>query len=207
MNGLILRVERHGENTIHMFQAPNNIEIQLLQRMISRTMGWERSLQGQRIDYQIESQQLGRMLNAGESLSQAGILDNFLLVFHNSSYDFSQTTDSVTGLLSNPAAAIEAIAKQQTPVDNSPKTDNKPQTANQVKEATGGNFVQPESPANLVLDNAASQPKTMQTLGPEATPVSGWRSLDIDVPPSITESPVKSEDESQKSGFVWKQLD
>lgn len=208
MNGLILRVERHGENAVHMFQVPNNIEITLLQRMVSRTMNWDRGAQGQRIDYQIEAQQLGRILNAGENLAQAGILDNFLLVFHNNNYDFSQTTESTTGLLDNPAAEIEALLKQHAPTDNSSVADNNPQIAAQVPEvADSNNAVQPEPPASPILDKNAAQLKTMQQVEPNNTPVSGWRSLDIEVPPAAAENPANSEEEANKSGFVWRQLD
>ncbi|MGE5458823.1 MAG: hypothetical protein ACM3NJ_00075 [Methanobacterium sp.] len=200
MNGLILRVERHGENAVNMFQVPNNTEIDLLQRMVSRTMNWDQGPQGQPIDYQIEAQQLGRRLQAGEVLSQAGILDNFLLVFHNDNFDFSQSNDSTTGLLSNSAAEV----KQTSAVDNSMAADNK---AASVPDVPSSASVQPEPAVNPVTNQEAAPLKTMQQADANSTPVSGWRSLDIAVPPSIKEAPPSSEEEAQKSGFVWKQLD
>lgn len=222
MNGLILRIERHGENAMHMFQVPSHVEISLLQRMVARTLNWDMGPQGQLIEYEIEAQQLGRRLGAGENLAQAGILDNFLLVFHNPNYDFSRTIESTTGLLNNPSAEVEAIIKQSAPAISQAE-ERKPQPAPPVQPAPFSSIAaepqpqpalvqetenrQPEAAVNPILEKKPEAANPVQQVAANSNPVSGWRSLDIELPQASSESAAGNEEEPKKTGFVWKQLD
>lgn len=182
MEGLIIRVEHYGDNTTHMFQVPPSIEVGILKRMVSRTLGWERLSAGKPVSYQVEAQQLSRVMRDNEILSQAGILDNYLLVFHSSD---NRPPVSTAPLSNRNTADLPAAGAVTAPQVEKPVS----------KQETPPVPVRNESPP-VVIPEAAN-----------VSPVSGWRTLDVNVPPSASDLPPDDADDSQNSGFVWRKLD
>lgn len=191
MEGLIVRVERFGDNATHLFQVPGNIEIGLLSRMVSRTLSWDQG--GQPVNYQIEAKQLGRVVQDGETLNRAGILDNCLLVFHGgdagsmSPNPESRTVDLKTAAISPP----------------SPSQPPKPEIQ--------ARLVKPAEPAAEPANPAAKEPIAVEPAilpaDSTSTPVSGWRTLDVDLPPAASAFSENGGEAGPDSGFVWKKLD
>lgn len=186
MEGLIVRVERNGDNTTHLFQVPGNIEIGLLSRMVSRTLNWDNNRAGQP-SYRVEAKQLGRVVQDGETLDRAGILDNCLLVFHgDDNWRTSSQADSNTVNLKSSANAAPALSS----------LPSKPEVpANVVKT--------PEEPPKP----AAQAPVELKPADSNTSPVSGWRTLDFEVPPASPSFSENSGEQKSDTGFVWKKLD
>lgn len=200
MGSLIIRAGRLGENTGTLFQVSGGIEAGLLGRMIARTMNWDRTPAGHTIKYQIEAQQLGRMLSDGEILTQAGILDNYLLVFH--------CTDAAYQPVASPQAAERSTATLDG-LEAGKSPDAAPDGVSPAQAAS-----RPEVQADPVTppdQSAAASNTSYAPVDPVVTadaqnlPLAGWRPLDVEVPPAAAE--VKDQEESDQSGFVWRQLD
>lgn len=58
------------------------------------------------------------------------------------------------------------------------------------------------------VGNPASQDQLRSTISDTVlkSPVSGWKSLDIDIPAAAAEIDISSTENSDQSGFVWKKL-
>jgi hypothetical protein len=187
MEGLLVRVERPGDNATHLFQVPGNVEMGLLSRMVSRTLSWDRG--SQPLNYQIEAKQLGRMVQAGETLNRAGILDNCLLVFHGG---------DVGSISPGPESRTVDL---KTSAIIPPITSPPPQP--EVQAST----VKPEEPAKVEAKAPPVAEPAILPADSKSTPVSGWRTLDVDLPPTAPAFSEHRGEAEPDSGFVWKKLD
>lgn len=192
MGSLIIRAGRYGEDTATLFQVPTDIEIGLLGRMIARTMNWDQVPGGRQIKYQIEAQHLGRMLNDGESISQAGILDNYLLVFHSNDQSYQAATSS--RVADKTANNIDSSGSGQNDTAFI-STDN----ISSIQVAS-----KPDQSIDIVLSPTVDPGISADV---NDLPICGWRALDIEVPDPASSDKGRDEEKDKDSGFIWRQLD
>lgn len=192
MGSLIIRAGRYGEDSATLFQVPTDIEIGLLGRMIARTMNWDQVPGGRQIKYQIEAQHLGRILNDGESISQAGILDNYLLVFHSNDQSYQAATSS----------QVADIAA--TNIDSSGSGQNDTAFINRDNISPIQVASKPDQSADIVLSPTVDPGISADV---NDLPISGWRALDIEVPDPASSDKGRDEEKDKDSGFIWRQLD
>lgn len=192
MGSLIIRAGRYDENTATLFQVPTDIEIGLLGRMIARTMNWDQVPGGRQIKYQIEAQQLGRMLNDGDSISQAGILDNYLLVFHSNDQSYQVAASSRVADITATNTDSSGSGQNDTAFIN---TDN----ISSIQVAS-----KPDQSVDIVLSPTVDPGISANV---NDLPISGWRTLDIEVPASVSNDKGTDEEKDKDSGFIWRQLD
>ena len=81
MQRVIVTVKRKNEVRVRDLEVPSDMQVSRLAEMIARALRWDTDLSGKVIQYQIEAQPLGRILQPSESLESAGVLDGSWLVF------------------------------------------------------------------------------------------------------------------------------
>ena len=81
MQRVIVTVKLEGENPVRDLEVPAEVESGRLAEMIAGALRWETDPAGQPIQYEIMAEPPGRVLDAQESLADAGAWDGAWLVF------------------------------------------------------------------------------------------------------------------------------
>lgn len=83
MQRVIVTVRRTDETRARDLELPSDVEAKRLAEMIARALHWESDWAGKTVNYQIQAEPLGRLLEPTESLENAGVSDGAWLVLRS----------------------------------------------------------------------------------------------------------------------------
>ena len=81
MERVVVTVKREGEARVRDLEVPAEVEAGRLAELVAEALRWEVDAAGRRLHYEIEAHPLGRTLQPGERLAEAGVWDGAWLVF------------------------------------------------------------------------------------------------------------------------------
>ena len=81
MQRVIVTVKRQEETRVRDLEVPAEVKAGRLAEMIAQALHWESDAAGQPVQYEIMAEPPGRILDAQESLAEAGAWDGAWLVF------------------------------------------------------------------------------------------------------------------------------
>ena len=81
MERIIVTVKRHQEARVRDLEVPAGVEVAHLAELIAAALHWDLDSAGGSVSYQIEAEPPGRVLQAGETLIDAGVRDGAWLTF------------------------------------------------------------------------------------------------------------------------------
>lgn len=81
MERIIVTVKRQQEAQVRDLEVPAAVQVAQLVDMIAAALHWDRDSAGGAVRYQIEAEPPGRLLQAEETLTKAGVRDGAWLTF------------------------------------------------------------------------------------------------------------------------------